>query len=156
VPSKKRSTPFGSAPLEIAEPDPELKLDLEPEPDPGAEPETDPVPEPEPESKPEPEQKSEPAPRPRPARKPREKTKSPVVEPDVKEFLWSGQTRYRCSRCPYDAGTQVEAYNHFIRNHAPAPAPPVQQIDTGLVTSAGEKIVRLEEAPNGENTTDGS
>lgn len=108
------------------------------------------------EAEPKPEATPEPKAEPRAEPKKRAKHKPPVVEKAVSAFLWNGTTRYRCSKCPYDAGTEVEAYNHFIQNHAPAPAPPVRQIDTGLVTSVGEKIVRLEEAPNGENSTDGS
>ena len=102
------------------------------------------------------EPKPEAAPMPKAEPKKKTKHKPPVVEQAVTAFLWNGTTRYRCSKCPYDAGTEVEAYNHFIRNHAPAPAPPVQHVDTGLVTSGGEKIVRVEEAQNGENTPDRS
>jgi hypothetical protein len=67
-------------------------------------------------------------------------------------FEWRGFTRYRCSECPFDAGSEEEVYLHFHKNHL-SPKRQVE-VDTGLVSPSGDKIVKIEEADNGKSSTD--
>ena len=77
---------------------------------------------------------------------------APKAKKKIVEFLWHGLTRYRCVLCGFDAGTEDEVYRHYHKIHSPPkPRPVVTEIDTGLVSPEGDKIVRVEEVQNGEN-----
>jgi hypothetical protein len=39
--------------------------------------------------------------------------------PEFETFIWSGQTRYRCSDCTYDHYQWDDVYEHWKLAHAP-------------------------------------
>ena len=76
----------------------------------------------------------------------REEQKNEIVE----LFQWRGFDRYRCSKCPFDAASEKEVYDHFMNNHMPQ-AP--RASETGILDARGDKIYRIEEAHNGTDKT---
>lgn len=68
------------------------------------------------------------------------------------EFLWHGLTRFRCSSCGFDASSEAEIYRHYHTDHILSqPKPVLTEVDTGLVSPQGDKIVRIEEVENGKD-----
>lgn len=83
---------------------------------------------------------------------PASEAKPAKAKKKITEFLWHGIIRYRCSTCGFDAASEGEAYMHYQKAHViPAPRPVLTEIDTGLVSPGGDKIVRIEEVENGED-----
>jgi hypothetical protein len=74
----------------------------------------------------------------------------PTAEKAVTEFVWRGKQRFRCSKCQFDSGSEAETYQHFLNRHVEPPPKP-KHIDTGLISTSGDKIVRVEEVQNGED-----
>ena len=92
-----------------------------------------------------------PAAKKRTSTKPADVAADVVVEPKaVTEFVWRGKTRFRCSKCPFDSGSEAETYQHYLSRHVEPPPKPTH-VDTGLLSADGGKIVRVEEVQNGED-----
>lgn len=82
--------------------------------------------------------------------------KTPYSPPQVEQawttFTWHGRSRFRCAVCGFDTDNERDIHLHYKNTHVvPEPKPKVEQIDTGLVSPEGDKIVRVEEVPNGED-----
>ena len=75
----------------------------------------------------------------------------PVATKAITEFTWRGQTRFKCSKCKFDTNSEAEAYSHYQQNHV-VPKPKIREVDTGLVGPGGDKIVKVEEVHDGEDT----
>jgi hypothetical protein len=81
----------------------------------------------------------------------------PGPAPKISTFMWRGQTRYRCSLCPYDSADESEAYKHYQTNHVVVPkGQRVETVDTGLVGPTGDRIIRVQEVNDGTGTPDPS